>query len=114
MTDKKQVPGIEARQGMKARTGSEGDRLSQKWGKKIEEGFGRRKSIGGVHRGRVVGRWKLRQLLEIGAACLEEQPRAFDGPEPFVPRPNRRGTNGSGPSLGAPPSNFLSSLRRHE
>ena len=69
VSDKKQVPGIEARQRMKTRMGSEGYRLSQKCRKKIEEGFGWLKSIGGLDRSRVVGRWKLKQLLEIGAAA---------------------------------------------
>jgi transposase len=65
----KQRPGIEARQRMKARMASEGYRLSQKCRKKIEEGYGWLKSIGGLSRSRVVGRWKLQQLLEIGAAA---------------------------------------------
>jgi transposase len=67
--DKKRVPGIQARQRMQTRMGSEGYRLSQKCRKKIEEGFGWLKSIGGLDRSRVVGRWKLKQLLEIGAAA---------------------------------------------
>jgi transposase len=65
----KRRPGIEARQRMKARQGSEGYRLSQKCRKKIEEGFGWLKSVAGLGRSRVVGRWKLRQLLEVGAAA---------------------------------------------
>ena len=69
VSDKKQVPGIAARQRMKTRMGREGYRLSQKCRKKIEEGFGWLKSIGGLDRSRVVGRWKLKQLLEIGAAA---------------------------------------------
>ena len=69
VSDKKQVPGIEARQRMKTRMGSEGYRLSQKCRKKIEEGFGWLKSIGGLDRSRVVGRWKRKQLLEIVAAA---------------------------------------------
>lgn len=67
--NKKQVPGVEARQRMKTRMESEGYRLSQKCRKKIEEGFGWLKTIGGLDRSRVVGRWKLKQLLEIGAAA---------------------------------------------
>lgn len=62
-------PGVEARQRMKARQETEGYRLSQKCRKKIEEGFGWLKSIAGLGRSRVVGRWKLRQLLEVGAAA---------------------------------------------
>ena len=64
-----QRPGVEARQRMKARMASDGYRLSQKCRKKIEEGYGWLKSIGGLTRSRVVGRWKLTQLLEIGAAA---------------------------------------------
>jgi transposase len=65
----KQRPGVEARQRMKTRMASEGYRLSQKCRKKIEEGYGWLKSIGGLARSRVVGRWKLRQLMEIAAAA---------------------------------------------
>jgi transposase len=64
-----QRAGVEARQRMKTRMASEGYRLSQKCRKKIEEGYGWLKSIGGLDRSRVVGRWKLKQLLEIGAAA---------------------------------------------
>lgn len=62
-------PGVEARQRMKARLGTEGYRLSQKCRKRIEEGFGWLKSVAGLDRSRVVGRWKLRQLVEVGAAA---------------------------------------------
>jgi transposase len=65
----KRKPGIEARQRMKARMTSEGYRLSQKYRKKIEEGFGWLKEIAGLGRSRVVGRWKLKQLWEIGTAA---------------------------------------------
>jgi transposase len=65
----KQRPGVEARQRMKTRMMSEGYRLSQKCRKKIEEGYGWLKEIAGLGRSRVVGRWKLKQLFEIGAAA---------------------------------------------
>jgi transposase len=65
----KQRPGVEARQRMKARMATEGYRLSQKCRKKIEEGYGWLKAVGGMARSRVVGRWKLRQLMEIAAAA---------------------------------------------
>jgi transposase len=65
----KQRPGVEARQRMKTRMTSEGYRLSQKCRKKIEEGYGWLKEIAGLGRSRVVGRWKLKQLFEIGAAA---------------------------------------------
>ena len=61
---------MEARQRMRARTGGEGYRLSQKCRKKIEEGFGWLKTLAGLGRSRVVGRWKLGQLLEMGAAAF--------------------------------------------
>lgn len=48
---------------------SEGYRLSQKCRKKIEEGFGWLKLIAGMAKSRVVGRWKIRQLFEIGTAA---------------------------------------------
>jgi transposase len=65
----KRKPGVAARHRMKERMASEGYRLSQKCRKKIEEGFGWLKEIAGLGRSRVVGRWKLKQLLEIGAAA---------------------------------------------
>ena len=65
----KRKPGVAARHRMKARMASEGYRLSQKCRKKIEEGFGWLKEIAGLGRSRVVGRWKLKQLMEIGAAA---------------------------------------------
>jgi len=61
--------GVQARHRMKARLASEGYRLSQRCRKKIEEGFGWLKTIAGLERSRVVGRWKLKQLLEMGAAA---------------------------------------------
>jgi transposase len=45
--------GMEARQRMKSRMGSEEYRLSQKYRKKIEEGYGWLKTIGGLGRSRV-------------------------------------------------------------
>jgi transposase len=60
---------VEARHRMKARQSTVGYRLSQRCRKKLEEAFGWLKSVAGLGRSRVVGRWKLRQLLEIGAAA---------------------------------------------
>ncbi len=59
----------EARRRMQARQTTPGYRLSQKCRKKIEEGFGWLKTIAGLEKSRLVGRWKLKQLLEIGAAA---------------------------------------------
>jgi transposase len=61
---------VEARQRMKERQASEGYRLSQKCRKKVEECFGWLKTIAGLGRSRVVGLWKIQQLLEIGAAAF--------------------------------------------
>ena len=55
---------------MHVRQASDGFRLSQKCRKKIEEVFGWLKGIAGLGRSRVVGRWKLQQLLEVGAAAF--------------------------------------------
>lgn len=60
---------VEARQRMKARQETAGYRLSQRCRKKLEEAFGWLKSVAGLGRSRVVGRWKLQQLLEVGAAA---------------------------------------------
>ncbi len=70
VTHTKRKPGIEARQRMKARMLSEGYWLSQKCRKKIEEGYGWLKEIAGLDRSRVVGRWKIQQLLDVGAAAF--------------------------------------------
>lgn len=64
-------PGVEARHRMTVRQGSEGHRLSPRCRKKIEEGFGWLKSIAGLGRSRVVGQWKVRQLMEVGAAAYD-------------------------------------------
>lgn len=61
---------VAARQRMRERQTSEGYRLSQKCRKKVEECFGWLKTIAGLGRSRVVGRWKLQQLLDLGAAAF--------------------------------------------
>ena len=65
----KQVPGVRARRRMKRRRRTAAYRLCQKCRKKLEEGFGWLKTVAGLDRCRTVGRWKLQQLLEIGAAA---------------------------------------------
>jgi transposase len=67
---KGRVPGIEARQRMKSRMSTEGYALSQRCRKKVEECFGWLKSVAGLSRSRVVGRWKLRQLFEVAGAAF--------------------------------------------
>jgi transposase len=60
---------VAARHRMAARQGGDGYRLSQRCRKKLEEGFGWLKGIAGLARSRVVGRWKIQQLWEVGAAA---------------------------------------------
>ena len=62
--------GAEARMRMSQRMRKKGYRLSQRCRKKVEECFGWLKSVAGLDRCRMVGRWKLRQLLELGAAAF--------------------------------------------
>ena len=59
-----------ARQRMQGRQSSDGYRLSQKCRKKIEEVFGWLKEVAGMGRSRLVGRWKLQQVLELSAAAF--------------------------------------------
>jgi transposase len=64
-----QVPDIRARRRMQGRMGTEGYALSQRCRKKIEEGIGWVKTVAGLARSRWVGRWKLRQVMELAAAA---------------------------------------------
>lgn len=66
---KKDRPLIKARQRMAQRMQEAGYTLSQRCRKKIEEGFGWCKTIGGMSRTRFVGRWKLKQQLELTTAA---------------------------------------------
>ena len=68
--DRKRVPGIRARRRMKRRMKTKAYQLSQRCRKKVEECFGWLKSVARMGRSRVVGRWKLRQLLEVSAAAF--------------------------------------------
>jgi transposase len=65
----KERPKVAARHRAAVRLGGEGYRLSQKCRKKLEEGFGWLKEIAGLGRSRVVGRGKIQQLWEVGAAA---------------------------------------------
>jgi transposase len=65
----KEKAGVEARQRMKERAKGDGYRWSQKCRKRIEEVFGWLKGVAGLGRSRTVGRWKLQQALELGAAA---------------------------------------------
>lgn len=66
---KDQLPDIRARRRMQARLGTDGYSLSQRCRKKIEEGIGWIKTVAGLARSRWVGRWKLRQMVEVAAAA---------------------------------------------
>ena len=60
---------VAARHRVLGRQGGAGYRLSQRCRKKLEEGFGWLKGVAGLARSRVVGRWKIQQLWEVGAAA---------------------------------------------
>jgi transposase len=62
-------PGVEARHRMKERQATLGYQLSQKCRKKIEEVFGWLKEIAELGKSPVVGRWKIQQVLQMGAAA---------------------------------------------
>jgi transposase len=66
---KDQIPDIRARRRMQTRMGTDGYALSQRCRKKIEEGIGWIKTVAGLARSRWVGRWKLRQMVELAAAA---------------------------------------------
>jgi transposase len=67
---KKHVPGVKARHRMKRRMTQLGYQLSQRCRKKVEECFGWLKSVAGLGCCKTVGRWKLQQALELGAAAF--------------------------------------------
>ena len=67
---KKRLSGILARHRMRKRLKSKAYALSQRCRKKVEECFGWLKDIAGLRRSRLVGRWKLKHLLEISAAAF--------------------------------------------
>jgi len=60
---------IAARLRMQARMKTIGYKLSQKTRKKSEEAFGWIKSIAGLARTKLVGRWKILQQFQMGAAA---------------------------------------------
>ena len=70
VTHKARLPGIRARRRMKRRMRTTAYRLSQRCRKRVEECFGWMKSVAGMRRSRTVGRWKLRQMLELSAAAF--------------------------------------------
>jgi len=62
-------PLIQLRKRMARRLGTAGYRLSQRCRKKIEEAFGWIKTVAGLCRTRLVGRWKIKQQLQLAAAA---------------------------------------------
>lgn len=70
VSDPKRIAGIQARHRMKKRMRTKKYQLSQRCRKKVEECFGWLKVVAGLDRSRTVGRWKLQQLLEVGAAAF--------------------------------------------
>jgi transposase len=66
---KAQLPLIAARKRMRRREKTVGYRISQRCRKKIEEAFGWIKTVAGLCRTRLVGRWKIKQQLELAAAA---------------------------------------------
>jgi transposase len=66
---KEDLPLIRARQRMRRREATLGYRLSQRCRKKIEEAFGWIKTVAGLTRTRLVGRWKIMQQMHLAAAA---------------------------------------------
>lgn len=62
-------PLIQARKRMAGRLRTRGYQLSQRCRKKIEEAFGWIKSVAGMYRTRLVGRWKIKQQLQLAGAA---------------------------------------------
>jgi transposase len=61
--------GIAARQRMASRLGDAAYAVSQRCRKLAEEGFGWLKTVAGMVRTRLVGRWKIRQQMHLAAAA---------------------------------------------
>ena len=70
-TCRKQIhlPLIQLRKRMAQRLRTRGYQLSQRCRKKIEEAFGWIKTVAGMCRTRLVGRWKIKQQLQLAAAA---------------------------------------------
>ena len=67
---RKNRAGIAARQRMAARLQDEVYSVSQRCRKLVEEGFGWLKTVAGLARTRLVGRWKIRQQMHLAAASF--------------------------------------------
>jgi transposase len=66
---KAQLPLIAARRRMRRREKTRGYSVSQRCRKRIEEAFGWIKTVAGLCRTRLVGRWKIKQQMELAAAA---------------------------------------------
>ena len=67
--NRKHLPLIQVRKRMARRLQTRGYQLSQRCRKKIEEAFGWIKTVAGLCRTRLVGRWKIKQQLQLAAAA---------------------------------------------
>ena len=65
----KEKPLIEARKRMAKRARSKRYTISQRCRKKVEEAFGWVKTVAGLYRTRLVGRWKIKQQMQLAAAA---------------------------------------------
>ena len=61
-------PKVAARQRIRERLADVAYQASQRCRKKVEEAFGWIKTVAGLSRTRLAGRWKLRQQVELAAA----------------------------------------------
>jgi len=66
---REQRPLIEARKRMGQQLKTRGYKISQRCPKKIEEAFGWMKSVAGMYCARLVGRWKIKQQMQLAAAA---------------------------------------------
>lgn len=66
---KKHLPLIQLRKRMARRLRTRGYQLRQRCRKKIEEAFGWIKTVAGMCRTRLVGRWKIKQQFQLAAAA---------------------------------------------
>jgi len=67
---RKNRAGIAARQRMAVRLQDQAYAVSQRCRKLVEEGFGWLKTVAGLARTRLVGRWKIRQQMHLAAAAF--------------------------------------------
>jgi transposase len=66
---RKDQDAIEARRRMRRRERTAGYKISQRCRKKVEEVFGWLKTVAGLCRTKLVGRWKIKQRVQLAAAA---------------------------------------------